>query len=410
MNRISLFSSALFLAANFSTSMAFASGFALYDFSAREIGTALAGDASSPEDVSTIYTNPAGLPSIGQRQLSAGFSYISPQTKISDAAGTLGGSNRGDMTDATAVPFFYAATPIDDRVAIGMGIFIPYGLSTDYERDYQGRYFGQRSSISVVSVQPVIGWQITDDLAIGGGPNWNSIKGELTQAIPNPGSPGINDIRADVEGDTTAWGYTLGTLYKPLPGLALGLTYHSRIKSKIEGDTDVVVPNIGVISYDASIDMVLPDSWNASVSYAIRSDWVIHASIKRTGWQYFDELRIDNSSGPTNIEPENWRDTYLYAVGVTHTLNDIWTIRAGVAQDESPIPNATRSVRLPADDRRIYGIGSRVKLGVKWSADFAYAYVDQRSAQVKQSSGALSYTARYDTSISNVRAQLNWAF
>jgi len=385
-----------------------ASGFSLLDYSARELGTGLAGTASSIDDATAVYANPAGLPSIGARQISGGFSYVAPKTDIHNATGTFPGSNDGDMVDATPIPFLYAAAPVDKNWSVGLGLFVPFGLSTDYEKGFQGRYFGQRSSIRVITLQPVVGWQITKSLALGFGPNWNSIEGELSKAIPNGASPGSNDLQATVKGDATAWGYTAGFLYKPFSDTAVGITYHSRVDVELNGDTKLSIPGVGTNKYKANVDVTLPDIWDVSISQQLPSAWTLHASVKRTGWGVFDELRV---KGPVaSVEPQDWHDTYLYAVGLSHALNSKWLLRLGVAQDQSPIPNATRGVRLPSDDRTIYGMGARWTYDTNISVDLAYAYVVQRPTSVNLSSGQLHYSADYDTSLSNLRAQINWSF
>ncbi|WP_308726197.1 OmpP1/FadL family transporter, partial [Metapseudomonas otitidis] len=75
----------------------------------------------------------------------------------------------------------------------GLGMYVPFGLVTDYEKGFQGRYYGTRSEVRVVTLQPTISYKINDQLSIGFGPTINRIDGELTSATLNPSSPGSND-------------------------------------------------------------------------------------------------------------------------------------------------------------------------------------------------------------------------
>lgn len=391
------------------SSAAWSSGFMLFEYSASEIGTGFAGAASAVDDASAIYSNPAALPK-SRAEISSGVSYIDPRNNISGARGSFPGSNEGDMVAAATVPFVYASIPLHDDVAAGVGFFVPFGLATEYEENFQGRYFGTKSSIRVLTVQPVVGWQLNSQWALGGGVNWNSVEGELSRAIPNPLTPGTNDLNARVKGDSSAWGYIVGASYKTANGATIGVTYHSEVKPALKGNTRISLPGVGDIRYDSSVDLVLPEVLDMSVSQSLRNGWALHASVMRTGWSSFDELRVKSRGAEDVVEPQGWDDVNRYAIGITRKINRDWLIRAGVAYDRSPIPNITRGVRLPSDDRFIYCMGGRWSAAEKFSVDFGYAYVDQRETEVAQQAGEISYSATYETSVHNLRAQLNWYF
>lgn len=239
----------------------FANGLAINEQSASSAGTSYAGRASTPRDASTIYANPAGLSRLDGMQISVGAAFITAKTDISDAEGTFEGTNDGDMVPDSTIPFGYFSQKINDKLAWGVGVYVPYGLDGEYEETFQGRLHSLGSEVSVVSVQPTISYQITDRVSIGFGPSYNKIEGKLTNGIPDPvfaqsiltsiggmatcaapPSPQVgaaclaagqlavsdNDTHVEIEGDDDAYGYNLGVLVAITDNLDWGVTYHSR--------------------------------------------------------------------------------------------------------------------------------------------------------------------------------------
>ena len=63
--------------------------------------------------------------------------------------------------------------------------------------------------------------------------------------------------------------------------------------------------------------------------------------------------------GTTVTVPEDWDDVWFFALGATWKPNAQWTVRAGAAFDQSPIPDSTRSPRIPGEDRTWIALGAK---------------------------------------------------
>src|SRR5690606_38561948 len=217
---------AIAIAAGALSTQALAAGFALNEQSISGMGTSFAGRSSSADDATTLFGNPAGMSRLKREEVSFGMAAIHAKTDIKNSSGSFsgpalggatmpyGGSNDGDMVPFTAVPMGYYVKPIDDKWAVGVGIYVPFGLVTDYESGYQGRYFGDYSEVRVITVQPTVSYRFNDKLSIGFGPTINHIEGELQSASPG-GTAG--DGRVKVIGDDTALGFNAGLLYEFIP-------------------------------------------------------------------------------------------------------------------------------------------------------------------------------------------------
>lgn len=416
-------------------SQAMAAGFALNEQSISGMGTSFAGRSSSAEDATTLFGNPAGMSRLQREEVTFGAAAIKANSDIKNASGSFSfgpvtgpsaGSNDGDMVPATAVPMGYYVKPIDDRWAIGVGLYVPFGLSTDYESGFQGRYFGDYSEVTVITVQPTISYRFNDKLSVGFGPTINHISGELQSASPG-GAAG--DGRVKVTGDDTGIGFNAGILYEFTPHTRMGITYHSKVKYSLEGDTKVTGAVFGAASgtkYDATLDLTTPESVDLSLTHELNDRWTLYGGAMWTRWSRFPALIIDNEGVPAPLqgsigqirEEQEWHDTWSYALGASYKLNKQWTLRSGLAFDQSPTNNTHRSPRIPSGDR------TAVSLGLAWdptedvTVDLAYTYLWEEDTSINRSrsyqrpTGTLeqNYSATFENSAHGLGASLSYRF
>ena len=153
----------LSLAVALASTQIFASGFALNEQSISGMGTGFAGRSSSADDASTVFGNPAGMARLKREQVTGGVAFIDAHTDISDASSRPnGGTNKGDMVPFMGVPMGYYVKPIDDQWAVGFGVYAPFGLVTDYENGFAGKYFGSKSEVTIVTLQPTVSYAFND--------------------------------------------------------------------------------------------------------------------------------------------------------------------------------------------------------------------------------------------------------
>ncbi|HCJ30997.1 MAG TPA: Long-chain fatty acid transport protein [Pseudomonas sp.] len=429
------------------STQAMAAGFALNEQSISGMGTSFAGRSSSAEDATTVFGNPAGMSRLKREQVSFGAAAIIAKTDIKDTSASVtrssqlgsqtsptSGSNDGDMVPFTAVPMGYYVNPIDDKWAFGIGVYVPFGLITDYEGGFQGRYFGDYSEVQVITAQPTVSYRFNDELSVGLGLTINRIDGQLESAVPGIG--GTTDSRVKIKGDDTALGFNVGVLYEFGPQTRAGIAYHSSVDYKLEGDTRIsgndpilgsAVPGMSVSAYgkyDASLDLETPESVDISVTHELNADWTLYAGAMWTRWSRLEEITVQNeglnSAAATQFgtitEEQDWHDTWSYAIGAAYKLNPQWTLRAGLALDQSPTNNTHRSPRIPTGDRKA------ISLGLGWSptedvtVDLAYSYLMEEDVDIEQSKiyaeGAVaeSYNATYENSAHGLGAQLTYRF
>ncbi len=394
-----------------------ASGFAINEQSVSSMGTAFAGRSSSADDASTVFGNPAGMARLKREQVSGGIALIHAKTDIDNASGSTRGSNDGDMVPFIGAPMGYYVKPLDDNWSFGLGLYVPFGLVTDYERNFQGRYHGDRSEVRVITLQPTLSYRVNEQLSIGFGPTINRIDGELTSAVNNP-IPGASDGKVEIKGDDTALGYNLGVLFELSPQTRFGLTYHSKVDYRLKGDTKVSGPGFVIGSsagsYDASLELTTPESVDLSVTHELNADWTLYAGSTWTRWSRLEEIRADNKGvggllggALTSIsEPQNWHDTWAHAVGAAYKLNRQWTLRAGLAVDQSPTNNLDRSPRIPSGDRTILSLGAAWSPNEDMTVDLAYSYLMEDDADIERD----DYRSTYKNTAHGLGTQVTYRF
>lgn len=414
---------------------ALASGFAITEQSVRGLGNAFSGSAAA-EDASTIFFNPAGLTRLtGSSVAGAGY-YIFPSAIFQNQGSTivtgapLTGSNGGDAGVNVFVPNLYAAWELSDRVKIGLGINSPFGLKTNYNGDWVGRYQAVNSELTTININPTLAAKLTDNLSVGIGVNLQYAEAELSNAIDfglvgfGAGlrtRPQGSDGFVKLTGNDWSWGYNLGVLYEPSRKTRIGLAYRSSIAHELQGDANFTVPATATAltatgrftDTGAKTALDLPETVSLSAYHQLSPRLAATADVTWTNWSRFKELRVqfDNPIEPDSVQPENWHDAFRYSLGINYALSNAWELRAGVAYDESPIDDKYITPRIPDNNRTWVTIGASYKASDSLSFDIGYAHLFVDDAEINQestTSGTLR--GKFDNQVDIVGVQLNWRF
>jgi long-chain fatty acid transport protein len=437
---------------------AHAAGFGIIEQSVTGLGAAFSTGSTAAGDGSTVYYNPAGMSFLKKRTaVTFGAHIIDPNARFKDEGSTnilasailmspqdlnVNNENGGDAGPISLVPNFYYTRAINDNWTAGIGINAPFGLTTDYDDGWVGRYYALTSELKTININPSLAYRASDQLSFGGGINIQYIDASLSNAVDFGSifaatmavAPQGADGEATVEGDDWSFGYNLGMLWQATPETRVGVAYRSRIKHKLEGDVDfrssaVVSALIANPAFnptgafadggDVSADITLPDSFSVGFQHQVNSKLAINGDITWTNWSLLDELRIefDNPADADNVTTLKWEDSNRYSLGVTYQQNSQWTWRAGIAFDEAVTPNSRFfTPRVPDEDRTWLTAGFTYKPSSNMSFDMGYAHLFVEDASVNKSAtdvenlsrGAL--VGKYELDVNILSAQARWAF
>ncbi|WP_022962638.1 OmpP1/FadL family transporter [Halopseudomonas pelagia] len=398
---------ALAFAVAAASTQAAANGVAINEQSASSMGTGFAGRSSSAQDASTVFGNPAGMSKLDRVEVSGGFAVIHANTDISNASSIASGSNDGDMVPFAAIPFGYYVRPLNEDWHFGLGVYVPFGVISDYEDRFQGRYHGLKSEVQVVTLQPTLSYRINDRISVGFGPTINHLEGTLTSAV----ALGASDGNVNIQGDDIGYGFNAGVLVDLSDRVALGVTYHSSVDYTLEGRTRISdAPASLSGKYDATLDVTTPESVDVSLTYAHDARLTLYAGTTWTRWSQFDQLVIENQGGPGpfgTIEEElNWSDTWAFAFGAAYQITPKVVLRTGLAFDRSPTTDADRTVRIPVGNRKVLSLGAGWEATDNLTLDVAYAYLREDKASVSYA----DYSSDYRNSAHGLATQVTYRY
>ena len=371
-------------------SQAHASAFALIEQSASGLGNSFAGAAAAAEDASTIFYNPAGMSLLpGGMQVSAGLALINLSAKFSDSGstappgiGSLGG-NGGNAGGLSAVPNVYFAMDVAPSWKVGVGVSVPFGLKTEYDPTWVGRFQAIKSDISTLNINPSVSYKLDDKMSFGFGLNYQQIDAELSRAIVI--GPGAETV-ADVKGKDNSWGFNFGAMFQPTPDTRLGVSYRSLIKYNVSGTVNVAA--VPALNGNANVDIKMPDTLSIALNHRLDSKWTLLGDVTRTGWSKIKDLTIVTSNGqPPDVTQENFKNTWRVGVGAVHRYDDAWSIKMGLAFDQSPVNDTDRTARLPDNNRLWLSFGGQYRLSKEGTLDFGYAHLFVKDASSNQNGG-----------------------
>lgn len=375
------------------STLASAAGFALIEQSASGMGNAFAGAAATAEDASTVYYNPAGMARIEGMQVTVGGHLVDLSAKFSNSGSSkpaaivtnpLGG-NGGDAGGIAVIPNFYFVMPIGDSVKFGVGVNAPFGLKTEYDDDWAGRFQGIKSDLMAINVNPALSFKVNEVFSVGVGVNYQRLKAELTNAVVL----GANtEGRAKLEADDDAWGWNAGVLFQPTSSTKIGASYRSKLDYALEGTTTVTTASgatVSAVSGPTTADVTLPDSFSLSLAQQLNDQWEFLGDVTFTRWSEINRINIVNSTNGTLRDSLvlDFDDTWRYSIGANYKLNESWTLKGGLALDQSPVKGATtRSVRLPDNDRTWVSLGAAMKIMQNGRLDFGYSHLFIKDADI----------------------------
>jgi long-chain fatty acid transport protein len=414
-----------------------ASGFQLVEQNASGLGNAFAGQAAGIKNAGAIYFNPAALTRVEGWNLMVSVEPIGVGTTFADTASTVPyvnfptgrydfpvplGSNGGDAGGWIPVPNGYLSGQVTEGIWLGVGFNVPFGLETDWDPSWMGRFHATKSKVQALNVNPTIAIKLSDNLSIGGGANWQHLTADLNQGVAYGGlsyagtaqavatlPPALQaaaigaviaqlgpqgrslEGQALISGDSNAWGWNAGALLRLGEQGHLGVSYRSKVKHDVTGD--VTFDGAPTFSLPGALEPIgaglnarfasgavkttieLPETWSVALAFEgekteVLADWTW------TGWSSIpslDIVRADDSA--LSSVPLQFQDTWRAGLGLNFKMNDSWTLRLGTAYDKAPVQDAYRTPRLP-DANRIWAAGGfQFKITEKAVVDLGYAHI-----------------------------------
>lgn len=318
---------------------------------------------------------------------------LSTEYSTGFSAGFLGGKTHMQAINAN----FSGAYRFSDHLSLGLGVNVVYA-SAEVKRHTGALPEMVKESIRQDAQQKIshIGGkrfpkikQILGKLAGG-------IVGSLTEKrLKEHMSP--STTVAKLKGNDVGFGGNIGLTYDFNANNRIGLAYHSPIFLNMKGKFSNDIPSLGYgplaqiiaqkmvakgivptggAKIDGKLRLVLPEYVELAGYHRLTESFALTYSAKWTKWDRLQELHaVANDSGITLFrKKEAFKNSWRYALGGVYDLNHQWTLRSGIAFDNSAA-DSIQSISIPDTDRKWITIGATYRASENLSFDMGYAYV-----------------------------------
>ncbi len=404
----------LLCAACMSASTAWAGGILIYEAGQEGNGLANAGSAALANDPSVLMSNPAGITRLKGTQISTNAQVILGDLRFSrDGDNRFDGNEGGNALQYLPGASLFISHQLDERSAIGFGMYGNFGLALDYDDDWAGRYFTQEAAVIGVSMQPTWAYTFTDDLSIGVGPRLMVGYYRTEMAINNNllGLADRPDGQLEYKDTDVGVGVNLGLLYQLAPRTRIGLAYTSKVKLEFKDKPhrkdisnpllDVTLRRLDVDSLE--LDLNVPQTVTFSIAHQLDDQWTLLGSLNWQDWSDFGDVGVEvdsNAGGTSRTVDRRYKDTWHAALGAQYQATRQWRWSVGLGYDSSAVDDKDRTVDNPMGEawRLAAGVNYQVDEGLDLHVAYTLVWLgDMDVEQTKARSGS-TLSGSYDNS------------
>lgn len=394
-------------------------------FGLNEIGSCSVGRTGSLTgapcaDASTIYWNPGATV-----DLPGGFSMLAGAAPIHVTGGfthdTTGRFESAKVPMVVAPHLFISYHPRTGslaRTAWGVGVYVPYGLTSQWPTDFSGRFSAYKAAIATMYIQPNVAFDLVPGkLSIGGGPIIGHSTVELRQSLDlaaQQAVPGMTFAqlgfqsgtefgRAKLTADDWAYGFTVGVHGRFTPSLEWGARYLSELKFDYVGDatftqvpTNLVIGPIGPIPAGTSVDQLVAPVFSGALRDQTGKTSLPHPAQVQVGlgwkllpntklsvdyafinWSKFKSLPIDFANDTLDaVLLEDYKNSNAIRTSLDQSYASGWGARAGFSFATTPAPDETVTPLLPDMNRYNFALGVSTPTWRGMSLDGSYLRVE----------------------------------
>lgn len=366
-------------------------------------------------DGSSIYFNPAHVVDAEGVTASLGATVIDASGEFTydyTARPPYTGVEVDLQNDPIPVPHGYLTYGLTEKIGLGLGAYVPYGLETNWPVQlaggsyFDGAFEGFNSRIQNIYLQPTVAYQITPKLRVGAGPIVAISSVELRQVLdlsqqtaipqgPTFGQLGVPFhtafARVGLEAhNEIGYGANVGVSFQATDRLSVGVRFTTPITISYEGDAEftqiqtgltvpadivqngqVVIPagtpidgllqgefsDGQLTSQSVETEITFPYQLVGGVSVQATEKLLLLADYQLTGWSAFDQIPLNFENFGERVREQNYESTHAVRLGAEYALLNELTARLGYLYNTAAAPDEVVTPLLPESDRNQFTIG-----------------------------------------------------
>ncbi|MFH1878289.1 MAG: outer membrane protein transport protein [Candidatus Omnitrophota bacterium] len=309
------------------------------------MGEAFIVQADNP---TAIAFNPAGITQLKGTQATVDGTLTTSWTKHI--------SPEGDEQDMIGkwhlVPGIFLTSDLGMKnFAVGLGVTVPNGISTEWPSESFARYVATFSDLRVIDINPSAAYKFNEHFSIGGGLSFyysESVADNRTDYGQLIGAPGKMDGKNHMKGKGYGWGYNCGGIFKLNDRHSFAATFKSPYKITYKGKTELssIPAVLGMGTFiESDVESSLKFPAVVVVGYAFHPtdrlklefnlDWTRWDTVKTVGMRFSD-------SSLTDAEFKyDYNNTFAYKTGLEYLFTDTFRLRGGYIFNEKAVPENT---------------------------------------------------------------------
>ena len=377
-----------------STSGALASGFQIGLSGQKNIGMGGTGTGLYLDQAAQFY-NPGAFAFVGYSSIQGGFNVAIPRISFRAEGGGTGQEN---LQNKNVFPFNgYAGYKVNDKLQVGLGVYVPFGSELHYGQAWTGRYTLTDIKLTAVNVQATAAYAITPQLGIGAGLVMLAYGDvDLQRDIPLQSQNGAT-AHATLAGKAERkFGYNVGIMYKPSDKLSFGASYRSAIDARVEAGEVTVsgIPAVAASSFTAtgfSATLPLPDTYNFGVGVHPSEKLTLAFDANLVRWSKYQALTFNYTGGvlggagvTSSTSTRRYKDALALRLGGQYKVSEKFALRAGGFYDFACVRDGYLTPETPDADRVGLTAGFTYEVSKRFGIDGSFLFEDFRQRSQSQ--------------------------
>ena len=387
-----------------------AGGYQLNDYSVTGLGRSYAGQGIMGDDYSAIAFNPAGMAAVKRSGIQTGLTMINIKADVDSLDSRHPGAHK-KMNFWAPIPQVFGQYNVNDRLSLGLGVYAPFGLKTQYKADWYGADTAILSKLDIIDINLAASYKVTPQWTVGAGVIARYIYGHMTNSLSSTTGGGTSDFELD------GWTKTglFGVMYEPTENTRFGLSYRLRSTQQVKGDHKIQNNTLGFSETATGwASPALPETLTLSayhrykkVGFSGTARWTHWSqSFKKFTMRSDSRLftlissspALSSATGISNHEKTSYYrygNTWTLTAGLDYYYNENWTFRCGTGWDESPThSNDARTIRIPDNDRFWLSAGASY-MQKNWQVDVGYGHMFGRTGKALETSDPSATKVKY---------------